>query len=244
MNLESAQRPVAIYAHPDDEVIGCSYAIYALRDRIHCLFVTDGMPLQSECPEYYFPHTDYTYGESYIQMRRSEAVAALSALGFIDNERLHFLGFTDGGLAEEYETFRNALKKLLESIKPDLIITHAYEGGHIDHDLTCAAVWELTGGENVWICETPIYSVHGGKIRHNHRLERHNDWGVEEHTCESKKRAFEEYPSQQIDLCYFETQRPEIYAFCERLRGNVDDFQHFPNGGEMLYERTCKISFE
>lgn len=241
--LEQFHRPLAIYAHPDDEIIGCSSAIDQSKDRIQIAYATDGMPSPIDDPSYYAPNTQHEYGESYRLMRRKEALNALSALGVEDSSRVHFLDLPDSRLIDHFVDLIASIREMIQQMNPDLIITAAYEGGHIDHDILTAAIWYSTKGKDLTICETPLYSLDAtGRITHNMSTNRHHDW----ESCEvfssqvstSKKSAFVAYDSQCGDLQYFSPLATELYYFTHRRETSRGDFSTPPNEGRVLYAQT------
>ena len=135
----SSGRVLIVAAHPDDEVIGAGGQLPRLRDRVEIVEVTDGSP---------------DGNSDYASARRRELDAALVLAG-ISIDRCHRLGFRDQGTS-----FRLAeLTRQLAGFRPDIVITHPYEGGHPDHD-SCAFAAALAFNE---LC--PIYeftSYHAG----------------------------------------------------------------------------------
>ncbi len=79
--------------------------------------------------------------------RQAESKAFLAHLG-IQNADCTFLGFDQSvetyKLHERLGAARKALHSLLsDHASPDVIVTHAWEGGHVDHDVCHALVCEL-----------------------------------------------------------------------------------------------------
>jgi SAM-dependent methyltransferase len=77
--------------------------------------------------------------EEYADLRRDELRRALGVVG-VGFERIHLLNFTDGEASQSIAPIAHRLIGLLDSVNPDIILTHAYEGGHPDHDATAIAV--------------------------------------------------------------------------------------------------------
>jgi LmbE family N-acetylglucosaminyl deacetylase/uncharacterized coiled-coil protein SlyX len=128
-------RVVVVVAHPDDETIGAG-ALLARTVDAHVIVVTDGAPLDSSMwPRELAAGTREEYG----QIRREELQLAMAEAG-IGRERVHLLGVPDGEAAEHIGPITRQLVRLFDRLTPGLVITHAYEGSHIDHDSTALAV--------------------------------------------------------------------------------------------------------
>lgn len=233
--FNSFKKPLAIYAHPDDEVIGASCALEYYGADVQLAFVTDGAPTLEDAPEYYHPNTPWQFGSEYIDLRRSEARDVGRILG-VQNE-VQFLGLTDSSLHLETVNLLQMLRKLIVGTMPDLILTHAYEGGHLDHDLVSAAVWKIINEAKmaVSVCETPLYSIQKGQMTHNQKFARHDGWPTfTALPSEAKGKAMSRYLSQQIDLKYFDPKVMEYYHF--RTDPDLSTFRELPNGGETTYD--------
>lgn len=234
--FNTAKRPLAIYAHPDDEVIGATYAMSECAKNLSLAFVTDGAPIIEDAPEYYSPATSYQYGQEYIDLRRQEAKNVATILGL--EKSLKFMGLTDSMLHLQIPQLVSAVRKVIEDVNPDLIITHAYEGGHLDHDLVVAAIWKILYEikRDIVVCETPLYSKYGDTITHNERIDRHSLWPTISATPHAQKaEAMAAYASQQIDLQYFDPNTPEYYHF--QSQPQFASFRELPNCGEIMYRK-------
>jgi LmbE family N-acetylglucosaminyl deacetylase len=125
-------RPLLVLAaHPDDETIGAARLL--LRSPAACVvFLTDGAPraaaLRPAGPD------DQA---AYARRRRAEALAAL-AEARVPAGDVVFLGGVDQEAAGELASLARELARVLSDVRPRLVVTHPYEGGHPDHD--CAAV--------------------------------------------------------------------------------------------------------
>jgi LmbE family N-acetylglucosaminyl deacetylase len=71
--------------------------------------------------------------EAYAAARREEAIRALS-LADIPRDDITNLHFTDQTVAFELESLTLRLLALFEQFRPQVVLTHPYEGGHPDHD--------------------------------------------------------------------------------------------------------------
>lgn len=122
-----------LVAHPDDEVLAAGGRLSRL-PLAHIVYATDGAPRDPGDAE----RLGFASQEDYAAARRQEADRALAMLG-IGRERVHRLGLTDQDVAQELPRLLRALTELCASLRPAAIITHAYEGGHPDHDAVALA---------------------------------------------------------------------------------------------------------
>lgn len=141
-----------LVAHSDDEVLGCSVAMRQLR-RLRLVHATDGSGGD----------------EAAAAERLREVMAAVGALGLQPNMAPY--GLPDGSLIKHARSLADALAAWLPETA--LLITHAYEGGHPDHDacalaaqLACAREAERSG-RRVARLEFAIYARGDGQIRTN-----------------------------------------------------------------------------
>ncbi len=79
--------------------------------------------------------------------------SALTRLEFPDKETAHNLGAFEGKLRAFFAA--NAIRAVL---------THAYEGGHPDHDAVAAAVALATRGSAIEVVEAPFYRSRSGRF--------------------------------------------------------------------------------
>ena len=226
-----------VVAHPDDEAIGAGALMRDLPD-IAVAHVTDGAPLHIEAAR----RNGHGTREDYLRARREEVVAALALVG-IPSQRIRCLGFVDGEAALRLVEISYAVAGLLDELRPEVVLTHPYEGGHTDHDATAFAVHLACGvlrREGVpapIVLELTSYHNRGG-----HRV--HSDflpfWAV---------------PTRRVDLPseaqllkarmfrYFTTQQKVLSAFplnVERFRiAPRYVFTVPPHDGPLDYERCC-----
>ena len=126
-----AQPIVIVSAHPDDETIGIGARLRYLKN-LSLVHVTNGAPNLASAMRAGFTDT-----ASYSAARFKELEHALVLLEAHPVQK-RALGFVDG------DTVRS-LVRLVEALTAELrgklvIITHAYEGGHPDHDSCAFAV--------------------------------------------------------------------------------------------------------
>jgi LmbE family N-acetylglucosaminyl deacetylase len=125
---------LVVVAHPDDEAIGAGGLLAGLPDAV-VAHVTDGAP-RDDC---YAQGKGFQTREEYARARRREVAAALSHVG-ITPERCRGLGYVDGEASLQLLELVSDIAALMDEVRPDLVITHPYEGGHSDHDATAFAV--------------------------------------------------------------------------------------------------------
>ena len=123
---------IAIFAHPDDETIGMGGRLSRL-DNLTLVHVTDGAPRNmARARELGFEST-----EDYSRARFSELTRALFRLGVKPKCQIGF-GISDGEVILHLTTLIDRLEAILGGYAT--VITHAYEGGHPDHDACALAV--------------------------------------------------------------------------------------------------------
>ncbi len=125
---------LVVVAHPDDEAIGAGGLLAGLPDAV-VAHVTDGSPRD----ERHAQSKGFQTREEYARARRREVANALSHVG-ITPERCRGLGYVDGEASLQLLELVSDVADLMDEVRPDLVITHPYEGGHSDHDATAFAV--------------------------------------------------------------------------------------------------------
>jgi len=123
-----------VVAHPDDEAIGLGAQLPRFRDAA-ILHVTDGAPRDGrDAAMHGFADTG-----AYAAARRAELLAALELAG-IDADRALGLGIPDQQAALNLPDLARRIAGIVAEKCPTILVTHAYEGGHPDHDATAFAV--------------------------------------------------------------------------------------------------------
>jgi LmbE family N-acetylglucosaminyl deacetylase len=120
-------RVVLLAAHPDDESIGAAATLLRLRD-VFVVYLTDGAPSDKK-----FWSADLKSRSEYIRTRRAEAEAALAIAG-VPSERIFWLNARDQEAILEITPRAREFCGVLLRVRPEILITHPYEGGHPDHD--------------------------------------------------------------------------------------------------------------
>jgi LmbE family N-acetylglucosaminyl deacetylase len=227
-----AFRALTVVAHPDDETIGCGGQLARFSD-ITIVHVTDGAPRNGIDAA----KLGYSGPVDYAAARRRELEAAMHLAG-IGSERLVALGWSDQEAALHLTEIAGELEARLAGA--DCVVTHAYEGGHPDHDACAFAVHAACTrlrrrGSAPVVIEMPLYragpegwGVHTF-IPHPQTEEIVVDLDAD---ARARKRAmFACHLTQLQVLARFQIEQ-------ERFRQAPNyDFLRLPNDGALLYER-------
>jgi N-acetylglucosamine malate deacetylase 2 len=236
-SVEALPSLMVIVAHPDDEAIGAGAVLRGIPDAT-VVHVTDGAPRDEE----YAHRKGFPNRDAYAQARREEVVAALWVIG-MPPERIRGLGFVDGEAALHLVELTHRIVDLLSELKPDVVLTHPYEGGHSDHDSTAFAVHLACGilrREGLFapvIMELTSYHNYEGKRRLFNFLPfpgaREKTVELDEETREVKRQMFDAFTSQHSLLKTFPLE-VEKFRHAPRYLFTVP-----PHEGTLDYERLC-----
>ena len=143
---------IIVAPHPDDETFGCGGLINYLIKRkckISIIFLTNGGKSLSE------------YAEKEISFNRvnlSNHIVELLGVNLENVFRLHLMdGELPGEQDRNFESISNELARLINIIKPDLIVTsHFLDGWPTDHvsafKLTRNAILKSNHKPHLWLC--------------------------------------------------------------------------------------------
>jgi N-acetylglucosamine malate deacetylase 2 len=235
---EAMPRVLVIVAHPDDEAIGAGAVLRGLPE-VTIVHVTDGAPNDED----YARRRGYQSRDDYARARREEVVAALGIIG-IPATRIRGLDMVDGEASWHLVELCNRVADLIDELKPDVVLTHPYEGGHSDHDSTAFAVHLGVGVASREGLQAPLImemtSYHNYQGRR--RLFDFLPFGgsvtktveLSDEAKEIKRQMFEAFTSQQGLL---RTIPVEVERFRSAPRYL---FTVPPHEGELDYERLCR----
>ncbi|MFL5304410.1 MAG: PIG-L deacetylase family protein [Polyangia bacterium] len=230
------QELMIVAAHPDDDVIGAG-ALMSRISRVRVVYATDGAPRDGGDARAH----GFADVAAYAAARQREARAALALAG-VGADRVACLGVPDQQATFALQQLAGSIAELTRAHAPAVVLTHAYEGGHPDHDATAFAVHaalELVRRAPVpppapTLVEFAGYHIgpDGGR-----------DTGflpgglpaleieLDERERRLKRAMFTCHPSQAAVLAWFAVER-ERFRLAARY-----DFTRAPHEGALLYER-------
>lgn len=228
-----ASQILVVVAHPDDETLMLGAQLPRLSG-IRILHVTDGAPRDGVDAKRH----GFDCADSYGQARRRELEAAMTLAG-VPLSALSQLLVADQEASSAMGWIALHLRDRMDGTR--LVFTHAFEGGHPDHDATALAVHmaaELIGaqsGEPPTIVDAPLYR------------EGPDGWEFRSYGDEAAAKVwrFALSPAQialkQALVAAFVTQHATLHNMpldAELFRLTpTPDFARLPNGGRLLYER-------
>jgi LmbE family N-acetylglucosaminyl deacetylase len=155
------------------------------------------------------------------------------------------MGYVDGEASTHLLELVFDVADLMDEIRPEIVLTHPYEGGHSDHDATAFAVHLACGilrRDNVptpIVLELTSYHNFSGQRRVFSFLP---FMGSEERTIhlteiekEQKRRMYQEFSSQKHVLERFPIQLERFRPAPRYL------FTEAPHEGQLDYERFCTM---
>lgn len=162
-HARAVQPLLALAAHPDDEAIGATWIL----KRARCgsvLFLTDGAPRDRAM----WPDSAPRTRQGFATLRAIEARCALAIMG-VPPERIACLHAVDQEASLHLTALSLAVSAIIARSRPGVVVTHAYEGGHPDHDAAAfvvhAAVARLAPAHRPVVLEMAGYHRHHGALR-------------------------------------------------------------------------------
>lgn len=234
---DAAPRTLLIVAHPDDESIGAGARLAELGEA-WVTYVTDGAPRNPAVARRH----GFDSREAYSEQRNREAWSALALAG-IESDRVGCLDIVDGEASLNMVDLCLKIADLIDTVRPNVIVTHPYEGGHTDHDATAFAVHLACGvlrREGVKppaVFEMTSYNaVNGERVVQEFLPHKRADLGRREVRLDRRQRELKE----RMYAC-FETQQGVLRDFdtsVEKFRPAPRYvFTRPPHAGVLNYER-------
>lgn len=221
-----------VVAHPDDETIGCGAQLSRLDGPI--VLVTDGAPRDLRDAKSH----GFESAEAYAAARDRELRTALAAAE-VSQAELVQLGIPDQQVAHQLAGLARSLAEIFASAGTRTVLTHAYEGGHPDHDATAfavhaaAALSEGSGGP-VLVVEMPYYRLRSSKVAFQ-------NFAAADTTEVTLDLTPGERALKRRMLVAHASQKPTLWWFSpttERFRAAPRyDFTALPNGGALAYSQ-------
>ena len=229
---------MVIAAHPDDEVIGMGAHLLGCRD-VTIVHTTNGSPDNGDDARVH----GFADARAYAAARWCEFQAAAETLQ-IPQHRTICLGVPDQRATLNLVALTQEIELVLDVAQPIAVFTHAYEGGHPDHDATAVATHAAAArlrqrtGTSPLIVEMLGYHADENGINTSTFLAPQKP---AETSCactlalspqqrELKQRLFRCFTTQQAVLQPFGTER-------ERFRlAPQYDFRLPPHPGRLFYE--------
>lgn len=228
-------RPLIVAAHPDDEVSGATALLMRVGSSAVVLHVTDGAPRDGRDARACGRATR----DEYAAARRREWLQAAAVLD-VAEARCWQCGLVDREVVDHLEDLSWHIASVVMTLGPALVITHPYEGGHLDHDATAFAVHaavELVkrfGRPAPAVAEFAGYHARNGGLAAGRFLPP-SPTTVYHVELDADARAFKRrllacYETQQGALAAFDS-NIELYRAAPRY-----DFTQPPHEGQLLYE--------
>ena len=233
-----SQKAIIVAAHPDDETIGMGAQLCRLEDAL-LVHVTDGAPRDGED----MARCGFAQPQDYAAARQVELMSALEAGGAKGVRTLSF-DLPDKEACRDLSGLARHVARLLGSEMPAAVFTHAYEGGHPDHDAAAFAVHAacrmLGQGSAPEIIEMALYHRRGGRPIRGEFLERSSPRRNSDTRVAVLRLGAPDKRRKQRMIDSFTTQRWLLADFpldYERLRlAPCYDFRKPPHRGVLHYE--------
>ena len=207
MPAEPFSRPLIFVAHPDDETLACGGLLQRVAASL-VVFATDGTPAG------FGLERKFGSLKTYTDLRFQEVSRAL---GHVPSASFQWLTRPDGSyfgdmhVYEELPEAATSLRAIAENFSPDAIVSHAYEGGHIDHDACSFVAMHVAEALSLKRFEFPMYwlDASGQAVQQVFRdgtpggAQEVMEWQLSEEEIECKKKMMAEYRTQSGTVSTF-----------------------------------------
>ena len=219
-----------VTAHPDDETLAFGVVMRRLKG-VRVVLATDGSPRDMRTQD----RLGFDSVKDYRDARHGELTAALALAG-VPESALIRLEFPDKEAAHNLAAFARALRDVFAAHGIRAVLTHAYEGGHPDHDAVAAAVALATRGSAIEVVEAPFYRARDGRFAAQSFVP------IDGIAVVETRLTTEEAAHKRAMVACYPSQAGAFRGFQPRLErfrhAPAYDFQRPPNGGEVDYEKS------
>lgn len=234
-NTARSTRCSVVAAHPNDEIVGGGCLLSKLSN-VRILHLSDGAPRSIEEAT----AAGFDSVEAYASARRRECREAL-AIAKVPADRVVELNRPQMALSLDLPKLTYDVLGFLQKTAPRVVLTHAYEGGHPDHDATAFAthcaikLMRKNGIKPPVIFEMALYPGNCGRTKvpeflHNPARES-TTIVLDRRAQELKRQMFDCFESQKSSL----TQSP---LGPEKFRkAPTYQFLAPPHNGQLHYEK-------
>jgi LmbE family N-acetylglucosaminyl deacetylase len=228
-----ARDVMVVVAHPDDETLGCGGQLAHWRHPT-VVVVTDGAPRREGDAR----AQGFRDAAAYAEARHRELLAALEIAG-VAADGVICLGVADQRAAFHLTRLTYRLAELFAAKGTRLVFTHAYEGGHPDHDAVTFAVHCAAGLSRQQppplVVEMPLYHARGTGMAVQAFLPGAKRLSIVRWLTDAeraiKRRMVAAHRTQKATLASFAIDA-ERFGIAP-----AHDFGELPNDGALLYER-------
>jgi LmbE family N-acetylglucosaminyl deacetylase len=242
--VQLPSRPLIFVAHPDDESLACGGLLQRVETAL-VIFATDGA-----APGFGGERISGTL-RGYSDARFLEAARALAHVPNASFQRLtkpNGSYFVEVHLFEELPDAFASLCPVGRSFAPDAIISHAYEGAHLDHDACSFLAMHIAKELSLAFLEFPLYWVdeYGNVVRQKFRHDSSVSSGSNSGTIELRLSEMEIEHKRKM-LAEYHTQHGTVSSFTpdvERFRLAVtsgDSFRDPQTRDYMFQERRPRF---